>query len=227
MGKGNRSESEKGSSPRLAKFSISDKINLGLGLITFLLFIVAIYQTKLAYWATESAEQSARAAIDAVHVSEKQFEIQNTPYLILSKVDSVNFAPNEPLFMRWQLTNLGVGVARLDSMRGVFTYDLHDKPLNSVQEIEKLLLNSKEWSKTETYVANNFPAKSNLKFRERISSDGYTFIKNNFSSLNVAIEIYYTNLGNNKRRRCEVILKLFGSELGGIEIKRIVNSRLD
>ncbi|MEO7991411.1 MAG: hypothetical protein ABI663_17800 [Chryseolinea sp.] len=75
-------------------------VNVALAISTGLVFYLTIGQSK-------SAEKSANAAISAVELNQKQFKIDNAPYLIVGQSDSIIFSVDKPFAFYCGIINLG------------------------------------------------------------------------------------------------------------------------
>lgn len=117
--------------------------------ITVGLFIITIYQSYLT-------RNSVIAAIEAVDLSKKQFEIQNQPLLVIDpNSGKINFMPNGQIIMTYMVSNVGAFPTRI----------IKDKPIlivcdSRLPKEELINLLESEFQKNKEYekdilVSNN------------------------------------------------------------------------
>lgn len=117
-------------------------LNLLMTAFTILLFLIATKQTK-------SAQDSAKAAMDAVDISKKQFEIQNQPHIVtIPEGNRINFMPDGQIIITYKVHNTGHFPARVIKDKPVlFTYKSGASEGEVIEHFEKELSSSQEYDK--------------------------------------------------------------------------------
>src|SRR5258706_91422 len=97
------------------KWTRNEKINLFLAIGTFALFGISVLQYRSSKISTDAVIKSAEAAVKSDSIIAKQFEIDNTPYLVLKSYEVKSFAPNTRFSIAYQLVNIGKHPAQMVS----------------------------------------------------------------------------------------------------------------
>jgi len=166
-------------------------LNLLMTAFTILLFLIATKQTR-------SAQDSAKAAMDAVELSKKQFEIQNQPHIVtIPEGNRINFMPDGQIIVTHKVLNTGYFPTRIIKDKPVlFTFQSGAPEGEVIEYFEKELSSSQEYDKD--ILVPNSPTLLILKstFRDKNSE---LKIKNGSESILFGGETTYQDRLTNKK----------------------------
>jgi len=197
----------------------------GMIVINFLLAVGTWSVFFLSMEQSESSKIAAKAAMEAVDTAKKQFEVENTPYIIISSFDSLKLDENSNPRFWYSVKNLGKQVIRVNAAKFIYQFD---PTSDSIRDVDSF---SMKFSKAKLL---NISSYANYDSPVLMSSTGDTKIPqetlNHFYMkmirLYIGIELHYTNLINNEKMKMEYFVLFDGGALGNNRILRIENTAL-
>lgn len=190
-------------------------VNTLMTIITFLLFQQAILQNK-------NAEISAKAAVDAVKSVEKQFEIENTPYLIVKELSSLELSPNRPISTILSVANISNSPVKLTSIKSVSYFTFSSNYLDNEAKIIEGI-NAIDESPIGGFVSSSFPYQVITKTNTILNEYDVAALEKKLTTLYLAIELTYVNLTNEKKRKFLLCIKVTSIQPLLAEIGKIDN----
>lgn len=155
--------------------------------------------------ARRQAQQSLQAQINSIQEAQKEFEIDNMPYLECQNFTFRQFEAGKPPVIECQIINLGNHTAKILSGRLGHYYNTYtlDDPFKQLAQY-KFMINV-----YPTYVGRGYPELHHYYANRPISFEDFNKIKMGVFKITFYGEITYISEATEKKRICYFVVELF------------------